>query len=81
MTTYRVKVDFDTETDRLAVWKDGIGWVEVVTADFVQQMAREVIYGPIPHDIGLCGWKDGKWADPCTCWCQACEMHNARAKA
>ena len=58
MTTYRVKVDFDSETDRLGVWKDGIGWVEVEYEDFAREAAREVIYGPIPHDLGLCGWKD-----------------------
>jgi hypothetical protein len=32
-----VKVTVDTETDRFAVWKDGIGWVEVVIADLLAQ--------------------------------------------
>jgi hypothetical protein len=31
--TIHVTVDIDTETSRLAVWKEGIGWVEIVTAD------------------------------------------------
>lgn len=27
--TLTVKVEVDTESDRIAVWKDGIGWVEM----------------------------------------------------
>ena len=37
MTTHRVKVDVDTETDRFAVWKDGIGWVEFEVTDLIEQ--------------------------------------------
>jgi hypothetical protein len=35
-----------------------------------QAAAREIIYGPIPHDRGLCQ------KSPCDCWCLACEAHN-----
>ena len=75
MTTYRVKVEVDTDTDRFAVWKDGIGWVEFD----VMEAARQIIYGPIPHEVVLCGPTDHP--HECDCWCQACEMHNARAVA
>lgn len=80
MTTHRVKVDFDSETDKLGVFKSGIGWVEVEYADFAREAAREVIYGPIPHDVSLCGPTD-RPHHLCDCWCQACEMHNAMAKS
>ena len=69
MTREPVPPEMDTATDRFAVWKDDI-WVEFDVADFAQQAASEVIYGPIAHSLSLCRKK------PCDCWCMACEMHN-----
>ena len=36
--TLTVTTTFDTETDRIAVWKPGLDWVEVDTADLVRQL-------------------------------------------
>ena len=39
MTTLTVKVDVDPDEDRIAVWKSGIGWVEMDRGWFANVMA------------------------------------------
>lgn len=41
MTTINVKVDVDTETDRIAVWKEGIGWVEMDRGWFAELLSKQ----------------------------------------
>lgn len=40
MTTITVKVDVDPDVDRVAVWKKGIGWVEMDRGWFADLLAR-----------------------------------------
>ena len=46
MTTLTVKVDVDPDTDRIAVWKDGIGWVEMDRGWFADLLRRAESAGP-----------------------------------
>lgn len=70
MTTLTVKVDVDVDTDRIAVWKEGIGWVEMDRGWFASlldvarhaveftHMANEAAdhdrLPPHPNDLSCC---------------------------